>query len=203
VSGRTAHTPHRNVELKARDGDPGTSLAICRRIGAEDRGEIHQVDTYFHVPSGGLKLREENPGRPHLVQFARADEPRERESRYWITEVADAPALLDVLGAALGIRAVVVKRRRLFLWRDVRIHLDAVEGLGTFVELEAVAAPESDLTAEHRRVVELRGELGITDERLVATGYADQLLALWGSRTSHSPGQRTAFGTFAGGQGVD
>ncbi|MDX6664158.1 MAG: cytidine deaminase, partial [Solirubrobacteraceae bacterium] len=85
---------------------------------------------------------------------------------------------LDVLGAALGIRAVVVKRRRLFLWRDVRIHLDEVEELGTFVELEAVAAPESDLTAEHRRVVELRGALGITDERLVATGYADQLLAL-------------------------
>jgi adenylate cyclase class 2 len=73
---------------------------------------------------------------------------------------------------AIGIRGVVVKRRRLLLWENVRIHLDEVQQLGAFIELEAVAPPDSDLTHEHRLVAELREALGITDERLVALGYA-------------------------------
>lgn len=59
---------------------------------------------------------------------------------------------------------------------SVRIHLDEVEQLGTFIEVEAVAPPDSDLTHEHRLVAELRDALGITDERLVALGYAEQLI---------------------------
>jgi adenylate cyclase class IV len=70
----------------------------------------------------------------------------------------------------------VAKRRRLFLWRDVRIHLDDVEQLGRFIELEAVAPSESDLTHEHNLVVELRDAFDITDERLIAIGYAEQLM---------------------------
>lgn len=151
------------------------TLEACARQGAEDRGEIWQRDTYFHVPVGGLKLREERPGEPQLIQFARADQPQARESRYRIAMVNDAGAIA-VLSACLGVRGTVTKRRRLFLWRDVRIHLDDVEQLGTFVELEAVAAPGSDLAHEHRLIDELRRLIGIADERLVARGYADWLL---------------------------
>jgi adenylate cyclase class 2 len=169
----TGALPRRNVELKARDADPARSLEICLTLGAEDRGELWQRDTYFQVAHGGLKLREQTPGAPHLIQFARADEPQARESRYRIVEVAgDAETLVAALDAALGVRGVVEKRRRLLLWRDVRIHLDVVERLGTFVELEAVAPPASDLTVEHARVAELREALGIVDERLVERGYA-------------------------------
>lgn len=124
----------------------------------------------------GLKLREEQPGHPHLIQFERASEPQQRESRYRIIEVSDGPALRAALAAAIGIRGVVAKRRHLLLWQSVRIHLDEVEQLGRFIELEAVAPPDSDLTHEHRLVAELRDALGITDERLVALGYAAQLL---------------------------
>jgi len=165
-------TPRRNVELKARDAYPARSLAICRELGAEDGGELWQRDTYFHVPHGGLKLREQRPGSPHLIQFERADAARERESRYRIVAVDDAETLAAVLDAALGVRGAVEKRRRLLLWRDVRIHLDAVDGLGTFVELEAVASPRSDLSVEHERVAFLRKALAIGDERLVPVGYA-------------------------------
>ncbi len=149
---------------------------MCEALGAEDRGEIWQRDTYFEVRRGGLKLREERPGGPHLIQFERAREARQRESRYRIIEVDDASVLREALMAALGTRGEVVKRRRLFLWQGVRIHLDEVEGLGRFVELEAVAPADSDLVNEHRLVVELRTALEITDERLVALGYAEQLL---------------------------
>jgi adenylate cyclase, class 2 len=150
---------------------------VCRKLGAEDHGEIWQRDTYFEVANGGLKLREEHPGRPHLIQFERADEPRQRESRYRIIEVDDGPTLSAALAAAIGLRVVVTKRRRLFLWHDVRIHLDSVERLGRFIELEAVAPPGSDLAHEHRLIAELRDALAITDERLVAIGYAEQLRA--------------------------
>lgn len=168
--------PRRNIELKATDPDPFASLAVCRTFGAEDHGTIEQRDTYFEVTRGGLKLREEQPGRPHLIQFERASEPQQRESRYRIIEVSDGAALCAALAAAIGIRGVVAKRRHLLLWRSVRIHLDEVEQLGTFIELEAVASPDSDLTHEHRLIAELRDALGITDERLVALGYAAQLL---------------------------
>jgi adenylate cyclase class IV len=173
----TVKQPRRNIELKARDPDPSASLEVCRTLGAEDRGEIAQRDTYFAVAHGGLKLREEQPGHPHLIQFQRASEPWERESRYRIIEVSDGVTLCAALAAAIGICGVVAKRRHLLLWQSVRIHLDEVEQLGTFIELEAVVAPpDSDLTHERRLVAELRDALGITDERLVALGYAEQLI---------------------------
>ena len=150
---------------------------MCRQIGAEDHGEIWQQDTYFNVTNGGLKLREEHPGRPHLVQFERANEPQQRESRYRIIDIEDGSMLSTPIAAAIGVRVVVTKRRRLFLWRDVRIHLDDVERLGRFIELEAVAQPDSDLAHEHQLIAELRDVLAITDERLVAVGYAEQLRA--------------------------
>ncbi len=136
----------RNVELKATDPDPERSLRVCRRLGAADRGVIQQCDTYFYVGRRGLKLREETPGRPHLIQFERADRPEQRQSSYRIVQVEDGTSLRAALELALGVRGVVEKRRHLFLWRDVRIHLDEVNGLGTFVEFEAVASPELDLT---------------------------------------------------------
>lgn len=163
----------RNVELKAKNPNPGRSLEICRDLEAEDRGVISQRDTYFEVASGGLKLREESPGTPHLIQFQRADEAQQRLSSYRIVAIDDGASLR----AALGERGVVVKRRHLFLWRDVRIHLDEVEGLGSFLELEAVASEESDLTHEYQLVADLRDAFGITDELLCAHGYADQLLS--------------------------
>jgi predicted adenylyl cyclase CyaB len=166
----------RNVELKATDPDPRRSLRTCRSLGARDCGVIVQRDTYFEVRIGGLKLREETPGKPHLIQFIRASQPDQRESRYRIVEVDDADVLSAALAESLGTSGIVVKRRRLLLWNDVRIHLDEVEGLGSFIELEAVAPPESDLTREHDLVVQLRKALLITDDRLSAEGYAEQLL---------------------------
>jgi adenylate cyclase, class 2 len=175
VTEETSASARRNIELKATDPTPSRSIAVCRALDAQNRGTIWQRDSYFDVPVGGLKLREEKPGRPHLIQFQRADEPQQRESRYRTIEVEDPQTLLDALTAAIGSTVVVIKRRRLFLWQGVRIHLDEVEHLGTFIELEAVAPPDSDLSHEHELISELRDAFAITDERLVAIGYAKQL----------------------------
>jgi predicted adenylyl cyclase CyaB len=172
---RVVPQPRRNIELKAVDADPATSLGRCLALGAQDRGTISQRDTYFAVPSGRLKLREQQPGAAQLVQYERPDEARARASHYRIIEVADPDAVRAALAAALGIDVVVEKCRRLLLWEDVRIHLDVVDGLGTFVELEAVARDDSDLTREHELVRELCERLSIHDGDLCAEGYAAQL----------------------------
>src|SRR5919202_297558 len=122
--------PRRTVELKARDRDPGRSLERCMALGAEDRGELRQRDTYFAARRGRLKLREQEPGGAELIGYERADAAQARESRYRIAPVAEPEALRDALDAALGTTVVVDKRRRLFLWEGVRIHLDRVEGDG-------------------------------------------------------------------------
>ena len=168
--------PRRNVELKARDPDPATTLAAALGHGAEDHGLLRQRDTYFTATTGRLKLREEDD-RATLIAYARADEASARLSAYHLVDVPDAAALTTALDDALGISVVVTKRRRLLLHDDVRIHLDEVEGLGAWVELEAVAPPGSDLSAEHAKVARLRDVLGIVDDRIVATGYAAMLLA--------------------------
>jgi len=174
---RPVSGPRRNIELKAHDPNPARTLNACQTLGAEDHGTIWQRDSYLDVPYGGLKLREENPGTPHLIQFERAEQPQQRESRYRIIEVGDPDTLLAALTAAIGLTVVVTKRRHLLLWENVRIHLDDVEHLGTFVELEAVANAGSDLTRERELIQQLRSTLKITDERLVPVGYAKLLAA--------------------------
>jgi homotetrameric cytidine deaminase len=166
--------PRRNVELKALDPDPARSLAVCRDLGAEDKGVLRQRDTYFRSRSGRLKLREEEPGGAALIQYDRPDAGQARESRYRVTPVQDADELRASLDAALGTLVVVDKERHLFLWDDVRIHLDTVEGLGTFVELEGVAPPDSDLAPEREKVAELQAKLGI--DEVLTDSYSDRLL---------------------------
>jgi homotetrameric cytidine deaminase len=169
--------PRRNVELKATDPDPARSLAVCLELGAADEGTLIQRDTYFRVPEGRLKLREQEPGGAVLVQYRRDDRPEARESRYRLIEVEDAAATRTVLGDALGTLAVVEKERRLLLWEGVRIHLDTVKGLGSFVELEGVAPEGSDLSGEHDRVARLSEALGIDDSRILSDSYSDLVLA--------------------------
>ena len=166
--------PQRNVELKALDPDPARSLAVCRELGAEDKGVLRQRDTYFRARAGRLKLREEEPGGAALIQYDRPDAAAARESRYRVTPVQDPDELRASLDAALGTLVVVDKERHLFLWDDVRIHLDNVEGLGTFVELEGVAPPESDLGAEREKVAQLQAKLGIGE--VLTDSYSDRLL---------------------------
>jgi homotetrameric cytidine deaminase len=166
--------PRRNIELKAIDADPARSLAAARELGAEDRGILRQRDTYFRTRSGRLKLREEDPGGATLIQYDRPDAAAARESRYRLTPVAEPDTLRASLDAALGTLVVVDKERHLLLWEGVRIHLDTVQGLGSFVELEGVAAPGSDLGGEHEKVARLREALQIGE--LLTDSYSDRLL---------------------------
>jgi homotetrameric cytidine deaminase len=165
--------PRRNVEIKARDADPGRTLERALALGAADEGVLTQRDTYFSGARGRLKLREQEPGGAQLIAYARPDSDAARTSAYRLADVGDPEALREALDAALGTRVVVDKRRHLLLFEGVRIHLDEVEGLGSFVELEGVAPPESDLTREHERVAHLRDALRIDDP--IPVSYSDMI----------------------------
>ena len=182
----------RNVELKARDHDPARSLERALALGAEDRGEIRQRDTYFVGARGRLKLREqETGGSPlwdELIEYSRADSADASTSSYRRVPVADVAPLLEALDAAYGTLGTVIKRRRLLLWEGVRIHLDEVEGLGSYLELEAVADADSDLSGEREKVERLRAEFRIEDDDLVATSYSDLLLSAPGE-ARRAPGE--------------
>ncbi len=171
-----AGSPRQNVELKARDSYPARTLRRCLELAADDRGTLRQRDTYFGARDGRLKLREQEPGPSYLIHYLRNDEAEARPSEYTLVEIADPPALARLLASALGIECVVGKERRLFLWeQNVRIHLDRVDGLGTFVEIEAVAPPDSNLARERDQAERLRALLEIESSQLVPTSYSDLL----------------------------
>ena len=166
----------RNIELEGPRSRSGGHARPRAGLGAADRGEIRQRDTYFAGAHGRLKLREQEPGDDELIQYQREEAAEARTSEYRRVAVPDAAALREALEAAHGTLVVVDKRRRLLLWENVRIHLDEVEALGSFVELEAVAEEGSDLSEEHSKVERLREQLGIADANLVASSYSDLLL---------------------------
>ena len=120
--------------------------ARCGGLG----GLLVQRDTYFAVQRGRLKLREDlEQGTGELIFYLRARESGLRSSSYWRAPASEPGALGSLLAAAHGVAGIVTKRRRVFLHRNVRIHLDDVAGLGTFIELESVLdVPGEESAAE-------------------------------------------------------
>ncbi|MBV8218347.1 MAG: cytidine deaminase, partial [Solirubrobacterales bacterium] len=166
-----------NVELKAVDRNPEATLARCVGLRATDGGVLRQRDVYFMARRGRLKLRvEEGALGGELIAYRRTDDSEPTESGYVLAPTAAPEELAEALEATLGTVAVVTKRRHLFLWEGVRIHLDEVDGLGSFIELEAVLPDAGDMAAARSKVDRLRGELGISDDALVAVGYADLVM---------------------------
>jgi len=164
-----------NVELKAVDPDPKATAARCEALGAAPAGTLEQRDAYFHARRGRLKLRSQGEGS-ELIAYRRADDAEATESVYVRVPVPEPALLTAALDAALGSVVVVVKRRRLFTWEGVRIHLDEVTGLGSFIEFEAVLPEAGDPATAREKLAYLRAQLGIEDGALVSSSYADLLL---------------------------
>lgn len=117
---------------------PSLRAAIEAHPEAEFSYSHRQEDTYFFTESGRLKIRVEDEKQPHLITYTRADEAKGRISTYDLDLLENVQAKQEELGSKFGVKAIVRKQRTLFLFRNVRIHLDEVEGLGTYMELESV-----------------------------------------------------------------
>lgn len=166
---------HRNVELKFRVPalEPVRQAALA--AGSQIQGVLRQTDTYFYCAHGRLKLRQIEGQAAQLIWYDRPDRADARRSDYLLILVPDAAALHHVLAHALAVRKVVVKERELHVWGQVRIHLDFVIGLGSFVELEAVLLPSQPESIGYDWLAELAERLGLAGCARVAESYGDML----------------------------
>lgn len=167
----------RNVEIKARVDD---LAALEARVAAlADRGpeQLAQDDTFFNCPEGRLKLRVFSASEGQLIFYRRPDRSGPKTSFYVLSPTCAPDSLREALLQACGERGRVRKQRTVYWSGRTRIHLDRVEGLGTFMELEVVLADdedEADGAAEADRLVD---GLGIPREKLLEGAYLDLMTA--------------------------
>ncbi len=167
----------RNVEVKARVADLAAARSVAERLGARHEWTDVQVDRYYRLDgSGRLKLRTCGRAPAELIRYERPEETAVRTSAYEITATRDDAQAVCLVPQDAPL-AVVRKRRELWLLDNVRIHLDTVDGLGTFLELEAVVDASHDEAACGRRVATLLDALGIAADDCVRASYGDLLRA--------------------------
>ncbi|HEY86272.1 MAG TPA: class IV adenylate cyclase [Chloroflexi bacterium] len=164
-----------NIEIKAKVNDPLALQERAESLSDTPASIIHQEDIFFHTPQGRLKLRILAPDRGELIHYQRSNAAGPKRSDYLIASTADPTALKAVLTASLGERGVVKKRRTLYLAGNTRIHLDEVEGLGDFMELEVVLGPGQNDEAGETIASELMAKLGIAEADLIDAAYIDLL----------------------------
>ena len=165
--------PLRNVELKARVPSLDRLRLIAAAVATERLEDQHQVDTYFCCLRGRLKLREINGRQAELIWYDRPDQQDPKPCQYCRIPVAEPAALKQAMQAALGVRAVVEKHREIYLFHNVRIHLDEVVGQGSFLEFEAVLGPEVDEAAGRKQVEQLTARFELQPHELLSGSYAD------------------------------
>ena len=166
------------VELKAHAADLSPLRERLRTAGAVHHGTDHQIDRYFPVAEGRLKLRLGNVERS-LIFYHRPDTAGPKDSAVSLTRLegeAAAADLGDTLHRALGTRVVVDKVREIYFIDNVKFHLDRVRGLGTFVEIEAIGSDAREHDALLTQLNHYRALLNIHDDDLLARSYSDMLL---------------------------
>lgn len=166
-----------NIEIKARATDLARQSAIAADMTDAPMTELRQTDTFFHVPGGRLKLREFGDGSGELIQYHRPDQSGPKTSSYVISKTDEPDSLKSALAAALGVRSVVRKVRRVWLAGKTRMHFDQVEGLGEFIELEVVLDDELEAETGHEIARQLMKRLMILPDDLVSGAYVDLLEA--------------------------
>jgi predicted adenylyl cyclase CyaB len=165
----------RNIEIKARIVDKKLLIIKVEKITTGAPIEIRQDDTFFCCINGRLKLWQLSPILGELIYYARPDMPGPKMSTYVITETTEPEQLRKTLESALGINGRVRKKRLLYMCGTTRIHIDEVEGLGDFVELEVVLDDADTVETGQRIAEELMMQLGIRLEDLQEGAYVDML----------------------------
>lgn len=164
-----------NVEIKARIKDMEGLLARLTALNPEPEALLFQEDIFFYSPQGRLKLRLFTAARGELIYYERPDTTGPKQSTYVCTATEQPEALQMVLTAALGVRGVVRKQRRLYKLGQTRVHVDEVESLGNFIELEVVLHPTQTVVEGIDIATALMQALAIDNDALIAGAYIDLL----------------------------
>jgi adenylate cyclase class 2 len=168
--------PHVNIEVKAKCHRPEFIRQYLQKNNAVFKGTDHQIDTYFNVSKGRLKLREGNIEN-NLIYYERSDQPGAKESNFQLVKVPDAERLKEVLSKSLGIKIIVEKKREIYFIRNVKFHLDEIAGLGNFAEIEASDMCKDISKEELQRQCEFyQQEFEMKEEDLISISYSDMLI---------------------------
>ena len=163
------------VEIKARVKNPNFLRAGSIALADKPLEIIIQIDTFFKIPEGRLKLRDFGDGTGQLIWYHRPDQMGPKISDYAISATEDPVGLVEVLGKSLPVLGVVSKKRNLFMCGRTRIHLDEVENLGWFMELEVVLTQGEDAAVGEAEAEHLMQKLNIQKDDLVEGAYFDLL----------------------------
>lgn len=173
----TASSMASNIEIKARlsaeQVDRIRKEACARSTVAAESQD--QTDTFYEVPSGRLKLREQKPGPAMLIAYDRPDRLGPKHSSYSFSPCVDPKSLHDALARSIGIRGVVEKQRQVIHVGQTRVHLDEVVGLGSFLELEVVLREGQTLEEGEAIARKLMVVFEVEPESLIDVAYIDLL----------------------------
>jgi predicted adenylyl cyclase CyaB len=166
-----------NIEIKARYSDLAQARRIAKQLKARFVGRAKQVDTFYKVSQGRLKLRESSLKGAELIPYVRPNVRGPKTSQYVVLPVTDPTKTKLLFKGLLGVEGVVEKTRDLFLLGNVRIHLDQVRGLGNFLEFEAVMPKDSAKIrrAETRKVEKLLKIFQVSPKDMIDISYRDML----------------------------
>ncbi len=168
--------PHLNIEIKARCTEHDRIRELLKARQARFVGEDHQVDTYFRTSHGRLKLREGSIER-NLIYYERPDQHGPKASNVTLYKPGPGAALKQILTQVLGVLVVVEKRREIYFIDHVKFHLDRVDHLGTFVEIEAIDDEGTIGEARlHQQCAYYLDLFKSAEEDLVPVSYSDLLL---------------------------
>jgi predicted adenylyl cyclase CyaB len=164
-----------NIEIKARVEDLDALKARAESLSDKPLEIIPQEDIFFKTDKGRLKLRVLAPDLGYLIYYERPNQDGPKRSDYYLAKTEEPANLKTALSLALGLRGVVKKTRYLYMVGQTRIHLDEVEGLGHFMELEVVMR-EGQSDAEGQAIAEdLMFRLGVRKDALIEAAYMDML----------------------------
>ena len=166
-----------NIEIKARLDNWEVTWAKVEALAETECEIIKQEDIFFHVPNGRLKLRLFENGSADLIQYHRNDTRKAKQSTYTIFKTTQPDNLQQALTDALGVRVIVRKTRFLFLTGQTRIHLDRVDNLGEFLELEVVLQSDQSISDGQTIANHIMAKLDIKTDQLIDVAYADLLLS--------------------------
>ncbi len=165
------------IEIKARCEDPSEIRRILEEKNAELKGIDHQVDTYFKTDYGRLKLRE-GTVENYLIHYFRGNQAGPKKSEVLLYKSRPDSSLKSILETSIGVLTVIDKKREIRFIDNVKFHIDVVEGLGNFIEIEAIdmdgSIPESKLLEQCQFYIKL---FGVKKEDLLENSYSDMLLA--------------------------
>lgn len=168
---------HTNIEIKAKTNNQHEIRESLKSRNADYKGLDHQIDTYFKVDKGRLKLREgkiEN----HLIHYQRADKSGPKQSDVTLFRSEPKSSLKEILSKSLGVLVVVDKKREIYFWENVKFHIDMVKDLGSFVEIEAIDQDGTIGTDKlHEQCQFFLDLFEIPQADLVSASYSDLLLA--------------------------